>query len=146
MAALTSSASRQRSISPLQDDERHALAWEREPDHRATVRDIDARWAAEHGELARLLHLRVLRGRWRGRRAHALPHGVRVAVIAIDPEVLKLCLPLLPSEPFKRERYLCGGSGNIVVVIVPGEDRRTACVAAGQRPHVRPLAYALFDD
>src|SRR6185436_845750 len=146
MAALTSSASRQRSISPLQDDERHALAWEREPDHRATVRHFDAGWAAEHGELARLLHLRVLRGRWLGGRAHRLPHGVRVAVIAIDPEMLKLRLPLLHSEPFERERYLCGRSRDVVVVIVPGEDRRPASVAAGQRPDVWPLAHALFDD
>src|SRR5262245_21757955 len=110
MAALTIRESRQRSISPLQDDERHALAREREPDHRATVRHIDARWAAEHGELARLLHLRVLHRRWPGRRAHPLPDRVRVAVIAIDPEMLKLRLPLFQPEPFKRERYLCGGT------------------------------------
>src|SRR5262245_44462260 len=109
MAALTRSASRQRSISPLQDDERHALAWEREADHRAAVRHIDARCAAEHRELARLLQLRVLRGRWLGRRAHSLPDGVRVAVIAIDPEMLKLRLPLFQPEPFERERDLCGG-------------------------------------
>ena len=54
-------------------------------------------------------------------------------MLAIDSEVLQLRLPLLEPEPLQRQRYLRSGSGDIVIVVVPGEDRRTPSVPAGQR-------------
>ena len=65
-------------------------------------------------------------------------------MVAVDPEVLQLRLPLLQPKALDGQRDLRRRAGHVVVVIVPGEDGRPPRVAAGERPDVGLLAHALL--
>ena len=159
MAALTSTAIRQRRVGPVSGLRRdsgraHHSSTRSETAWRGRARGSVA-WppsmrtvagASICGELARGLELRVLLLVGRDRRAHPLPGRERVAVGLVDAVVGHARLAARERQPGHGQGHGGVGPGHVVVVVVPDHDGQLLSLEAGQRGDVGRAAHAVLHD